>query len=157
MKKNLKNTVLVFVIITLLLGLLGGCCCVYPTCPEETHPGSVEKIYYCLLLEWFRPYIPNALRWFMSDWYSLVSKADIEWALSQIGPWGCCMSVDEITDSIHALDGYEDVPVGYVEYSNGTRVNVIICKEGGEKKAFLLISGEIKELICDPLVTNAVI
>ena len=158
MKKNLKNFGLLVMIVVMLLGSLGGCCCICPTCPQETHPGSVEKISYCLLLEWFRQFTSNALRWFMLDWYSLVSKADIEWGLSQIGPWECCMSVDDITNAIRSLDGYANVPVGYAEYSNGTRVNVIICKEEGKKKVFLLVNGELEELTSDdPLIINVVI
>ena len=155
MKKNVKNIILILIIVTLLLGLLGGCCC--PTCPQENHPGEVEEIIQCLLLEWFRPLTPLATRWFMSKVYNLVKKIEIEWALTQIGPWQCCMSLDDIIYSIHLLDGYKDVPVGYVEYKNGERKIIIICKEEGEKKAFLLIDGEMKELICDPWVIDVVI
>jgi len=157
MRKNVKNTLLVIVVI-LLLGLLVGCCCpTCPTCSQETHPENVEKIDQCSLLKWIRPLTPLALRWLMADWYSLVSKADIEWALSQIGPWECCMSLDDIIDSIHALKGYEDVPVGYVEYKNGEKKIIIICKEEGEKKAFLLINKKLEQLIEDSSIIDVII
>ena len=159
MKKSIVGKIgLVIMIAIMLLGLLGGCCYYYcPTCPQETHPGNVEEISHRSLLDWIRPFIPMATRWLMANSYDLVSRADIEWALNQIGPWECCMNYDEITDGIHALEGYKYVPVGYVEYSNGTRVNIIICKDGGQKKAFLLINGELKQLIEDSSIIDAVI
>ena len=160
MKRNVKNLGLIVVIVVIVAMLSGGCCCyICPTCPQETHPESVEKILQCLLLEWFRPLTSLATRWFMSEVYHLVSKIDILWALNQIGPWECCMSYDEIIDGIHALEGYKYVPVGYVEYLNGTRVNVVICKVEGEKKAFLFINGKLEELICNPeeLICNPLI
>ena len=153
--KKILVVILMFVIAAMLLG---GCCCyICPTCPQETHPESVEKISQCSLLKWIRPLTPLATRWLMSESYDLVSKSDIEWALSQIGPWGCCMGYNEITDGIHALKGYKDVPFGYVEYSNGMRVNIVICKEEGQKKAFLLVDGKLEQLICDSLIIDVVI
>jgi len=158
MKRNVKNVLVVVLIFVITTMLFGGCyCCYCPTCPQETHPESAETIDKCSLLEWFRGLTPLATRWLMSKFYVLVSESDIEWALTQIGPWECCMSYDEITDGIHALEGYKDVPVGYAEYSNGMRVNVIICKEQGEKKAFLLTNGKIEELTCDLRIVDVVI
>jgi|GEM_PF-6112820 len=155
----MKKILLILIVLVATTFLTGCYICIDSICPpyQETHPGNVEEISHHSLLDWIRPFIPMALRWLMANSYDLVSRADIEWALNQIGPWGCCMSYNEITDAIHSLNGYRDVPIGYVEYSNGTRVNIVICKEEGEKKAFLLINGEMRELTCDILVINAVI
>jgi hypothetical protein len=139
------------------VGLLGGCCCP-PTCPqEEVHPQILGTIAFCDLLEKAREWTPLAeYRWMMSESYELTSKADIEWALDKIGPWGCCMSPSEVIDKFHQLEGYENVPLGYVKYLNGIIVNVVVIKEA-EVKAFLLIDGELKELISDAAITEIVI
>jgi hypothetical protein len=157
MRKNVKNAVLTVVIVLLLVGLLGGCCCP-PTCPqEEVHPQILGTIAFCDLLEKAREWTPLAeYRWMMSESYELTSKSDIEWALDQVGAWGCCIEPFDLIDLFHQVKGYENVPFGYVKYQDGTIRNVAVYKSG-EIKAVLLIDGELKDLISDPLITEIVI
>ncbi|MDP2967313.1 MAG: hypothetical protein Q8N87_02800 [bacterium] len=155
----MKNAVLTVVIVLLLMGLLGGCCC--PTCPqEEVHPQILGTIAFCDLLEKAREWAPLAeYRWMMSESYELTSKADIEWALGQIGPWGCCIGILDLIDLFHGQSGYENVPFGYVKYSDGTMRNVAVYKDivTGQIRALLLVDGEFQELISDSYITEIVI
>ena len=159
---KMKKILLVLVILITATFFLGGCyiCidCVCPS-PQETHPQILETIYYCdLLQEYIRGWTPCAApRELTLSYFDLVSKDDIQWGLDKIGAWGCCMSYSEIIYELRQLKGYEKVPIGYVEYSNGTILNVVVCKEEGKIRAFLLVNGKFKELISDPLIAKIVI
>lgn len=156
----MKKILLVLIVLITATLFLTGCniCC--PTCPsqqEEIHPEITGGIEFCDLLEKARKWAPLAdYRWMKSEWYDLTSRDDIEWALDKIGPWGCCINSFELIDLFHQLEGYENVPFGYVKYSDGTIRNVAVYKSG-EIKAVLLIDGKLEDLISDPLIVEIVI
>ena len=159
----MKKILLVLVILITATLFLTSCyvCidCICPPIQETVHPQVLDTIPLCDLLEkYVRGWTPEAMpREMTLLLYDLVSKADIEWALDKIGAWGCCIDPIDLVELFHELEGYKLVPFGYVEYPNNVIVNVVVCKEEGKIKAFLLIDGELKELICDPLIKKIVL
>ena len=158
--KRLASTVIILLIFAIFLTALTGCiCCVCPPQEEEiTHPLILLIMYFCELLEKARIWAPMAnYRWMMSEFYELCSKSDIEWALSQIGALEHYMSYDEVTDQIHGLPGYGEVPCGYVELQDGTIRNIVVCVEEGEVRAYLFIDRKLEQLTSNSDITKMVI
>ena len=155
MKKNIL-IVMIFVIASMLLG---GCCCCCPTCPEEEiRPNVLAQIAYCDLLQKAREWTPCAdYRWMESEYYDLVSKSDIEWALAKTGQWACCIGMLDLIDLFHQVDGYENVPFGYVVYQDLTMANVMVYMDNsGQIRALLLVNGNLVELVSNPNIYQIV-
>jgi hypothetical protein len=151
MRKVISVKVISVFVIIAIISLLGGCCCVCPTCPQETHPNVLAQIAYCDLLQKAREWTPLAeYRWMKSEHYDLVSKEDIEWALAETGQWECCIGMLDLIDLFHQVDGYQNVPFGYIVNWDLSMKNVVVYMGTDGPRALMLVNGKLVEITSNP-------
>lgn len=147
MKRNVKNVILVLAIVTLLLGLLGGCCCyVCPTCPQQWSPQIVGEKPYCsdygdcslngCFLNDMRIVAPMAYpRSCVQEYPQFASLADTQRVINDIFGTG------NIVNKFKEYPGCYRIPFGYAYYQNGSVLFIVATMNSQGQVEFYMVVG----------------